>query len=374
MNTLDKVKLLSDAGKFDICASSSSPRSTTTNDRVGNAASGGICHSFTENGRCVSLFKTLMTNSCNYDCKYCTNSNHCAKKIAMYTPEELAKVFMHLYLRNYVEGIFLSSGVNGDSNKTTEKMIDAIKLLREKYKFHGYVHFKALPGVNKDLINEASEYSDRISINLEAPNKSALSEISQVKDYKIDILRRQSWIKNTSIAAGQTTQLVVGASNETDKDILSMSNWEYQNMELKRVYYSAFTPVENTPFQNKTKTSLEREHKLYNVDFMLRKYNIQLKEFKPIFVDGNLPKGDPKVHLANYYFNKPIDVNDASYDELIRIPGIGPQSAYRITELNEKHIKIQKKEQLSNLGVILKRAEPFLKINGMTQMRLGFYA
>ncbi len=144
-------------------------------------------------------------------------------------------------------------------------------------------------------------------------------------------------------------------------------------MKLKRVYYSAFTPVENTPFQNKIKTSLEREHRLYNVDFMLRKYEIPLKEFKPVFVDGNLPKGDPKMHLANYYFDKPIDVNHANYEQLLRIPGIGPQSAYRISELQKKNIKINKREQLHNLGVVLKRATPFVKINGMVQRRLASY-
>jgi putative DNA modification/repair radical SAM protein len=370
MEILEKVKLLGAAGKWDVCASSASTRKVTTNDRIGNAASGGICHSFTENGRCISLFKTLYSNKCRYDCKYCQNSAHCKNKITNYEPEELAKVFMNLYLKNYVEGLFLSSGIEKDANITTENMIRAVELIRTKYKFQGYIHFKALPGVSKELLKQAISFSDRISINLEQPNKSHMSEVSSIKDYKIDILRRQKWISNANTPAGQTTQLVVGATGETDLEILRMVNWEYENIKLKRAYFSAFNPIKETPLENKNKTPYEREHRLYNVDFMMRKYEIKLWEFKNILVEDNLPKGDPKIHLARQYFDRPIDINTASKEELIRVPGIGPQSADRILSIRESNTIIEKREQLKNIGVVLKRAEPFIKINGRSQTTL----
>lgn len=373
MEILEKVKLLGAAGKWDICASSASPRTTSTKDRIGNAAACGICHSFTENGRCVSLFKTLMTNSCNFDCKYCQNSTHCEKRKVMFEPEELSKVFMNLYIKNYVEGLFLSSGIVKDPDYTTEKMIECVNLVRNKYKFKGYIHFKILPGTNKDLIKQVAEFADRLSINLEAPNASRLSNVSDVKDFKTDILRRQSWIKHLRLPSGQTTQLVVGSSDETDLEILRIINWEYDNMNLKRAYYSAFTSVPKTPLEKKDNTPYQREHRLYNVDFMIRKYDIKLDEFKDIMNNGNLPKGDPKVHLARQTFDRAIDINVAAREEILRIPGIGPQSAQRILQLQRQGVEITKRNQLHSIGVVLKRAEPFIKVNGYAQKTLtGF--
>lgn len=372
MNVLDKVKVLADASKFDSCASSASSRQTKTDDRIGNAAACGICHSFTEDGRCISLYKTLYSNACSYDCKYCQNAKGCNNNPRSFTPDELAKTFMGLYVRNYVEGLFLSSAVVKDPDSTTEGMIEAVNLVRTKYKFQGYIHFKVLPGTSYELIKQASEFSDRMSVNLEAPNKSRLSEISSVKDYKIDILRRQAWLKRMKIPSGQTTQLVVGGSDETDLEILSMIDWEYKNIELRRGYYSAFTPIENTPFQNKQKQSLNREHRLYNIDFMMRKYFIKLNEFKEIMSDGMLPKEDPKIVLARKRFDSPVDVNEATWEDLIRVPGIGPINARRISDLQESHTKISK-QHLHNMGVVLKRAMPFIKINGYSQKMLGAF-
>ncbi|MFH1055529.1 MAG: putative DNA modification/repair radical SAM protein [Candidatus Altiarchaeota archaeon] len=373
MNLLDKVKILGAAGKWDACASSSSTRKTAGTDRIGNAAAAGICHSFTENGRCVSLFKTLLTTSCSFDCKYCQNSTHCGRNPASYEPQELAKVFMHLYLGNYVEGLFLSSGIARDPNSTTQRMLEAVKLIRQDYKFQGYVHLKVLPGTDKDLITEAGGYADRLSINLEAPNKSRLAEISEVKDYATDILRRQEWIKELKLPSGQTTQMVVGASDETDLEILEAARWEYARMDVRRVYYSAFTPIEKTPLAGKDKTPAAREHSLYCVDFMMRKYGIPLAEFKDILVNDNLPVGDPKVHLARQNFQGPVDVNEATYDELLRVPGIGPQSAQRIINLQRSRVRIGSRSQLHSIGVVLKRADPFLKINGNRQVTLAEY-
>jgi len=373
MEILDKIRILGDAGKYDTCASSSSNRKTTTNDRIGNAASAGICHSFTQNGRCVSLFKTLYSNSCIYDCKYCSNST-CAKKKSQkvsYTPEELAKTFMSLYVRNYVEGLFLSSGIVKDPDKTTEDMLTTVQLLRDKYKFHGYIHFKVIPGVNKHLLKHASEFADRMSVNLEAPNKSRLSEISSNKDYKIDIIRRQRWVKQFKLPAGQTTQYVVGGSDETDIEILKRTRWEYENVSLRRAYFSVFLPVRGTPFQNKTPEPLLREHRLYNIDFMMRQYKIKLKEFSSIMQDGMLPKDDPKLLLAKQTLTKPVDVNESSFEQLIRVPGIGPTSANRILRLQKNKQKITKYETLHSMGIVLKRAKPFIKVNGRAQTHLG---
>jgi putative DNA modification/repair radical SAM protein len=374
MNTVQKLRTLSESAKYDTCASSASPRKVTTDDRIGNAARGGICHSFTQDGRCVSLFKVLYSNSCSYDCKYCLNSTRCSKrKNATFRADEFAKVFMSLYVRNYVEGLFLSSGVCRNPDHTTELMIDAVKLIREKYKFQGYIHFKVIPGTSYELIKQASEFSDRMSVNLEAPNKSRLSEISSVKDFKNDILKRQAWLSRMKIPAGQTTQLVVGGSDETDHEILSMTNWEYKNMRLRRGYYSAFVPVKDTPLSKKERTPLLREHRLYNVDFMLRKYGFSYSEFRGIMDNGMLPREDPKVALARTYFDSAVDVNEAGYEELIRVPGIGPQSAQRIIRLRKEGGRVTKKAELRNIGVACNRAVPFLRIDGWRQMRLGEY-
>jgi putative DNA modification/repair radical SAM protein len=373
MNLLDKVRILGAAGKWDVCASSSSSRKTSTMDRVGNAAAGGICHSFTEGGRCISLFKTLLTNSCGYDCKYCQNSAHCKKTHAEYEPHELAKVFMSLYLGNYVEGLFLSSGIAKDPDATTQKMLDTVMILRNEHKFQGYIHFKVLPGADLDLIRQAAEHSDRLSINIEAPNRGRLDEISGMKDFDQDIVRRQQWIRESSPPAGQTTQVVVGAGDETDEEVLDAASWEYDDMGLRRVYYSAFMPLDRTPLSERHGTSLEREHRLYCVDFMMRKYRIPLSDFECVFEGGNLPPGDPKVHLARLTLDGPVDVNTAALDELLRVPGIGPQSAQRIIAIRRGREKVETRSQLHNIGVVLKRADPFIKIQGRVQRTIVEY-
>ncbi|MBD3259859.1 putative DNA modification/repair radical SAM protein [Candidatus Woesearchaeota archaeon] len=381
MGVLQKVRLLGQAAKFDNCASSASSRKIVAKDRIGDAAACGICHSFGPDGRCISLYKTLLTNVCTHDCKYCTNNPENKKEAqrATFSPDELAKTFMSLYVKNYVEGLFLSSGVMKDPDHTTQNMIEAINLIRNKYKFKGYIHFKVLPGTSYELIKQASEFSDRMSVNLEAPNKSRLSEISSVKDFKIDILRRQRWVRgliskrtqsNQILAAGQTTQVVVGGTDATDFEILRMMDWEYKNMELKRGYYSAFIPVKGTPFESKARASLHREHRLFNIDFMLRKYGMKLKEFMPVMSEGMLPRYDPKVALAHMTITEPVNVNKASYEELIRVPGIGPQSATRITMYRKRKKQILNYEELHNLGVVLKRAKPFIKVGGKTQASL----
>ncbi|MGV9198317.1 MAG: putative DNA modification/repair radical SAM protein [Promethearchaeia archaeon] len=422
---LEKIRILGENSKYDICASSASSRSKKFPNLFGGSKKGigatsraGICHSYTPDGRCVSLFKTLYTNKCIYNCKYCFSHN-CKQRIS-FTPEEYARTFMKLYAMNVVEGVFISSGIWKSADETTKEMLKAVRLLRFKYNFRGYIHFKCLPGVSRYLLKQAVALSDRISINCEASTRSHLAEIAEQKDFKNDIITRQKWLKDLRIKhnkkalrkirdykednhlqekekkitahrkngyktfrwdnapilnGGQTTQFVVGAAEgETDKELLNRIDWEYRNIDLRRAYFSAFTPIVGSPLEGKQKESLEREHRLYQSDWLLRIYHYNLKELENILNEqGNLPQGDPKIHFARQYFRdrKPVDPNEAPYKELLRIPGIGPVSAKRIINLRSKDFKFKHRRELKSIGVVLKRADPFLKINGHNQTTLN---
>ncbi len=424
-STLEKIRILGANSRYDICASTSSSRTDkfpklfgNSKSRIGTTAPAGICHSYTPDGRCVSLFKTLYTNKCIYSCKYCF-SNTCKKKVS-FSPEEYARTFMKLYSMNVVEGVFISSGVCGSADDTTEEMLDTIKLLRLKYHFQGYVHFKCLPGVSQHLLKEAIFLSDRISINSEASSKDYLAEIAEQKDYVNDIITRQRWLKQMRIKqnevklkelkdlkqdhhieyqekmikekrengykkfrwdgapilnSGQTTQFVLGAAeNETDWDLLKRIDWQYRTVDLRRAYFSSFIPIEGTPLENQKGESLEREHRLYQSDWLLRIYHYKLDDIKDVLDDdGNLPKGDPKIHFARRYFEEHglVDPNEAPYNQLIRVPGIGPISAKRIINLRSNKIKFKSRNDLKSVGVVLKRADPFLTINGQNQTTLS---
>ncbi|MFX0032953.1 MAG: helix-hairpin-helix domain-containing protein [Candidatus Hodarchaeota archaeon] len=423
-STLEKIRVLGENSKYDICASTASSRTKKypklfgdSKKWIGATANAGICHSYTPDGRCMSLFKTLYTNKCIYNCKYCF-SHSCKQKMS-FTPEEYARTFMKLYSMNVVEGVFISSAVCGSADETTEDMLEAIKLLRFKYKFQGYIHFKCLPGVSQYLLKEAISLADRISINSEASSKEHLTEIAEQKDFNNDILTRQKWIKQIRIKhnrdtlkvlkdlkedfklnfqekmiethrkdgyksfrwdgapilnSGQTTQFVVGANeNETDYDLLKRIDWGYKEIDLRRAYFSSFIPIEGTPLQDRQATPLTREHKLYQCDWLLRIYHYTLRELKEIITDeGNLPDGDPKMHLARQYFREfgPIDPNIASYYDLLRIPGIGPISAKRIINLRAKKFKFKSRAELKSVGVVLKRADSFILLNGQNQKTL----
>jgi putative DNA modification/repair radical SAM protein len=420
-STLEKIRILGENSKYDICASTASSRTDKYPNLFGNSkkwigatASAGICHSYTPDGRCASLFKTLYTNKCIYNCKYCF-SHSCKQKMS-FTPEEYARTFMKLYSMNVAEGVFISSGVCGSADETTEEMLEAVRLLRFKYNFRGYVHFKCLPGVSQYLLKEAISLSDRISINMEASTKDHLAEIAEQKDFQNDIITRQRWLKQIRIKhndetlklmkdlkqdnqleyqeriikdrrmdgykkyrwdgapilnSGQTTQFVVGAAeHETDLDLLERIDWGYREIDLRRAYFSSFIPIEGTPLANKQAASLAREHRLYQSDWLLRIYHYKFKDLKEILTEeGNLPEGDPKVHLARHYFKDhgPVDPNKASYQELITVPGIGPISAKRIINLRSQKITIKRRQDLKSVGVILKRADPYLLINGQNQ-------
>jgi len=357
MDVLEKARILTNSGEYDSCG----PKMCEVRVKEGL---GGIYYAKAEHKTC-RLFKTLMTNECKYDCKYCANAKSCGKKVA-YEPEELAKVFMHLVKNLNVHGLFLSSGIGADADKTTEKMVEAVHLLRFKYNFRGYVHFKALPGVSYELIKQASLLSTRMSINLEAPNKSVLKEMSSCKDYKNDILKRQAWISKFKLSGGQTTQMILNHLS-TDKDVMKMMDWEYDNLNMRRIYFSAFKPVKGTEMENEKPESLLRQNHLYNVDFLRRSYGFKLKEFNVIMDDGMLPKEDPKLALAKATFDKAIDVNEADYDELIRVPGIGPVTAKKIIERKEP---IKRYEDLAKLGGWVERAKPFISVDGKRQKML----
>lgn len=355
MNTLEKARILGDAGRYDSCG----PKHCEVS--VGKGI-GGIYYAKAEHKTCKML-KTLMDNSCKFDCKYCQNSTSsgCKKTNASYEPEELAGLFNCLNKKMGVQGLFLSSGVSSDPDSATEKMIEAVRIARTKYRFSGYVHFKVLPGTSFALIKEAAALSTRMSINIEAPNSTAMSELSSCKDYKTDILRRQAWI--SKLCKNQTTQVIV-AGNSTDADILKMSEWEYTNINLRRMYFSSFVPIKGTKMENEKAEPVSRQNRLYNVDFLVRQYNYRFGEFKSIMAGGMLPKEDPKLALAKQNFESRVEINEASYSDLIRIPGIGPKTAAKIASSREK---ITKYEQLMRFGASVERAKPFISVNGMKQ-------
>jgi len=364
-----KVEVLGRGTKHDICSSTSAKRREEGIYRFGDVLRGGLCHSFTGSGRCVSLFKTLYTNACPHDCRYCVNAKSSgSSRTFSYSPEELARTTVALYRTNRIEGLFLSSGIGEGEEETMEEMIETVRLLRGSYGFGGYVHLKILPGSSRELVREAMELSDRVSVNLEAPSESRLSELCPSKDYQRDILARQRYVRDLSrevdLPAGQTTQMVVGAAGETDREIFDRLLFEYDVLELKRVYFSAFRPVAGTAFEGRDKEQSWREHRLYQVDWLRRVYRLEDEEITAAFdEDGFLQNGDPKVAIARELFDSPIDPNSASFGELIRVPGIGPRSARRIALLRKKR-RIERMRDLAALGVATRRAGPFLKVGG----------
>ena len=354
MDLLQKTRILGEAGGYDSCG----PKACEVKVHKGL---GGIYHAKAEHKTC-KLFKTLMDNSCSYDCKYCKNS--CGGKKVSYTPDELVKAFDYMVDKADVQGLFLSSAVGTDVDVTSSKMLEAVTKIRKKG-FKGYIHFKALPGVSYDIIKQASKLANRMSINLEAPNKGILDELSSCKDYKIDILRRQAWISKFDLGGGQTTQMILNKLSN-DKDVLRMMDWEYSNLNLRRVYFSAFKPIKGTAMENEKAESLIRESHLYNVDFLRRSYGFKLKEFNPIMNNGMLPRKDPKLALAIENFSGAIDINESSYEELIRVPGIGPMTANKLVA----GARILKYEDLAKLGGWIERAKPFISVNGKRQTSL----
>ena len=376
----EKLRILSDAAKYDVSCSSSGSSRKNTNNGLGNAAINGICHSWSADGRCISLLKILMTNYCIYDCKYCINRKDNDIERAILSPDEIVKLTVNFYRRNYIEGLFLSSGIIKSADYTMELMLAVAKKLRMEEKFNGYIHMKVIPGASRQLINEIGLYVDRVSVNIEFAENSALKLLAPDKkatDISTSMgLIRKNMLENAEdkklfkstpsfIPAGQTTQMIIGASGESDYSILTRSENLYKNFELKRVYYSGYVPVNKSGILVSTDQAVPmiREHRLYQADWLLRFYDFKADEIldeKDPFVD---PLLDPKTNWAiknSHFF--PIEINKASYKELLRVPGIGVTSAKRIV-MTRKYSTIRY-EHLKKLGIVIKRAKYFITVNG----------
>ena len=376
----EKLRILSDAAKYDVSCSSSGSSRKNTNNGLGNAAINGICHSWSADGRCISLLKILMTNYCIYDCKYCINRKDNDIERAILSPEEIVKLTINFYRRNYIEGLFLSSGIMKSADYTMELMIAVAKKLRLEEKFNGYIHMKVIPGASRQLINEIGLYVDRVSVNIEFAENTALKLLAPDKkatDISTSMgLIRKNMIENAEdkkifkstpsfIPAGQTTQMIIGASGESDYAILARSENLYKNFDLKRVYYSGYVPVNKSGILVSTEQAVPmiREHRLYQADWLLRFYDFKADEIldeKDPFVD---PLLDPKTNWAiknSHFF--PIEINKASYKDLLRVPGIGVTSAKRIV-MTRKYSTIRY-EHLKKLGIVIKRAKYFIVVNG----------
>ena len=368
MSTLEKMKILTDSAQYDLCDYVSHNKSSQINLP-------GIYEAIGHNGCKIPLFKTLQTNKCKNDCKYCINQSKSTR--LELSPEELAKAFLGYYNRGLVNGLFLSSGIAGDVDETMEKQIETVHLLRNKYGYDDYIHLKVVPGASKDSIRRAMALANRVSINIEAATPSGLAELSSTKDYNKDILKRLSWInslqhKSTTYPnSTHTTQLIVGANNESDKEILSRMEKIYKKSELKRTYFSAFTPIEETQFENKNACSTDRTAKLYNADSLLNDYHYKVKELVFDEDDKLSLTQDPKILAAKNMDIFPVEINSAPFVELIRVPGIGTKSAHQIISIRKK-LPFTNKEQLKKLGVVVDRAEPYIKISGQYQSTFDF--
>ena len=380
MSIQEKLAILTDSAKFDVACTSSGVDRKGNGKDMGNCVAAGICHSFAGDGRCISLLKILMTNECVFDCKYC--QNRCSNDIprATFTPEEICTLTMEFYRRNYIEGLFLSSGIIGNPTLTMELLWRTIYLLRNKYHFNGYVHVKAIPGADPELIRRTGFLADRMSVNLELPTADGLKALAPNKHRKT-ILTPMRQIQNgieenrndivvyknapRCVSGGQSTQMIIGATPETDYQILGVAEGLYQKFGLKRVFYSAFVNVTG----DKSLPALPggppllREHRLYQADWLLRFYGFQAEEIldekRPFFNVLLDPKEDWAVRHLEYF---PVEINRAPMEKLLRVPGIGVNSAKRIVAARRgANLTFG---DLKKIGVVLKRALFFITCNG----------
>ena len=378
MTLSDKLSILADAAKYDAsCSSSGSSR--TGEGGIGVAAPSGICHSWSADGRCISLLKILLSNDCRYDCAYCLSRRTNTIARATFTPEEIVDLTVNFYLRNYIEGLFLSSAVYATPETTMADMVEVCRLLRIKHRFNGYIHLKVIPGAPKELVHQAGLVADRLSVNIELPSEQSLTSLAPQKSKRLIMgpmaqigeeyagyqrERKKSRHVPHFAPAGQSTQLIVGASAESDLTILTLSENLYGRIGLKRVYYSAYMAVNSAPNLPAVTTGppLVREHRLYQADWLLRFYRFQAAELLPPdqpFLDEYL---DPKAQWAIRNFDHfPLDINRASYEELLRVPGIGVISARRI--IATRRVSAIREEDLRKMGLVLKRARHFLTLN-----------
>ena len=382
MDVLEKLTVLTDAAKYDAACTSSGGNRTAKKGYIGNTSSSvsGCCHSFSADGRCVTLLKVLMTNCCVFDCKYCVNRRSNDTKRAAFTPHELADLTISFYRRNYIEGLFLSSGVLRSPDYTTELMIKALRILREEYRFNGYIHAKAIPGTAPELVEQLGFLADRLSVNIELPSEAGLRTLAPDKTKQailspmrqIQVRSKQSKEELVKYRhapkfapAVQSTQLIVGATADSDFHILLLTQGLYDRYRLKRVFYSAYVPVvEHALLPSKdVKPPLLREHRLYQADWLLRFYGFRAEELLDEQHPDFNPLVDPKCSWALAHLDFfPVEVNTADYEALLRVPGIGVTSARRI--LTARRAGKLRIEDLRKMGVVMKRAQYFLTASG----------
>ena len=379
MDIQEKLRILAGAAKYDVSCSSSGSKRKNMSDGIGNAAAHGICHSFSADGRCISLLKILLTNNCIYDCAYCINRSSNDVPRAAFTPLEAADLTINFYKRNYIEGLFLSSAIIRNPNHTMEQIYGTIELLRNKLGFNGYIHVKAIPGADSELIRRTGELADRMSVNIELPSSTSLKLLAPQKDAKA-ILKPMSYIGNrilenkeerslyksapSFVPAGQSTQLIIGASPDSDSTILRLAESLYGGYGLKRVYYSAYMPVNHgSVLPDIAGPPLIRENRLYQADWLLRFYGFSANELFSNS-EGNLDLNyDPKTDWALRNMDKfPVEVNKASREVLLRVPGIGLKSVSRI--LTARRVGQLDYDDLKKMGIVLKRARYFITCKG----------
>lgn len=376
---LDKLKILAESAKYDVsCASSGTSRSHKKG-QIGSAEGWGICHSFAEDGRCISLLKIMLTNNCIYDCAYCINRRSNDLPRATFSVSELVNLTIEFYRRNYIEGLFLSSGVVRNPDYTMERLVKVVKDLRQVYRFNGYIHLKSIPGASQELVNEAGLYADRMSVNIEIPNEQSLQLLAPEKDFQsvftpmryiqqgmLQSAEERKKYRHTPrfVPAGQSTQMIVGATSDSDKDILHLTSALYKRPSMKRVYYSGFVPVNG--YDNRLpalkQPPLVRENRLYQADWLLRFYNFKVDEI----VDDSYPdldlEIDPKLAWALRHPEAfPVDINRADYEMLLRVPGLGVKSAKMI--LTARRYSRLGTSHLKQIGVVLKKAQYFITCN-----------
>lgn len=374
----EKLNILADAAKYDVSCASSGSKRKNENKGLGNA-SNGICHSYTEDGRCVSLLKILLTNHCSFDCAYCVSRKSNDIQRAAFTVQEVVDLTINFYRRNYIEGLFLSSGIFKDADYTMERLVRIAKKLRTEEKFNGYIHLKSIPGASDELMNEAGLYADRLSVNLEMPTEAGLKLLAPDKN-QADMIKPMGYLKNAIIQraeekklfkkapifapAGQSTQVIIGATPENDSEVLRSANYFYKNFNLKRVYYSGYVPVladSRLPALN-TSVPMVRENRLYQADWLMRFYGFKVNEI----VNDTQPHLDldidPKLGWAIRNMQAfPVDINKADLQMILRVPGIGLLSAQKIVSAR-KFGKLNW-DQLKKMGVALNRAKYFVTCN-----------
>ena len=383
MSVMEKLRILTDAAKYDVACTSSGTSRGNNGTGLGNCVQMGICHSFAADGRCISLLKILFTNECIFDCKYCINRRSNDVPRASFTPDEICELTIEFYRRNYIEGLFLSSGILKSPDYTMELICAALEKLRKVYRFQGYIHVKAIPGASEELIERAGFLADRMSVNLELATAEGLRMLAPHKT-RDKILKPMRLVQNgrsqnayelkvyhhapSFVPAGQSTQMIVGATPETDYQMLHVAETLYQRFDLKRVFYSAFVSVNvdrALPAKTDQGPPLLREHRLYQADWLLRYYKFEAKELLTEEEPNFNPLFDPKCNWALRHLEYfPVEVNRAPYEMLLRVPGLGYRSAGRI--VRARRLGTLDFQDLKKIGVVLKRAMYFLTCNGRT--------